>query len=254
MARYPATPDAPNDGAKPTKGGDKAANRKNPAEAKIPLSPAQRRARARRRLNGADSRIDTHENRRDYYRDIINRREIVKVKPNGDRIVIRLSELEVEEFRAKRLMEDAHILQAKHDRAQYQRECDTLLGMTTSNLRQSLKNARATEYARRMGPKTSEAVLNAIKGDPSFPEIRLIALGERKEFRTALWNLVVKVSPELKEEFEGKPKLFTRVVEILHDEIRPVKEEPAEEPSQAEEHPLPEEPIDDDAQEGGTNE
>jgi hypothetical protein len=252
MAQYPASTDAPNDGAEQTKNGDKAANRRNPAEVKVPLSPAQRSARARRRLNGAKSRISTHEDRRDYYREVIHRREIVKISPSGERLVIRLSESEVDDYRAKRLMEEALLLQAKHDRDEYQHECDTLLGMTTSNLRQSLKNARATEYARRMGPRTAEATLNAIKGDPAFPMLRRTALGERKGFRSALWNLVVKVNPDLKEEFEGKPKLFTRVVEILHDQLKPEKKEPAAESSSEEEHPLPVDKDDKDAQEGAT--
>lgn len=243
---------APVNGADTNNGTDNGANRKKTSKANAAMSPAQRRDRARRRLKGAESRIETHEDRRDYYREIINRREIVKVKRNGERIVIQLSELDVEEYRAKKLMEEALLMQAKNDRNEYKAECDSLLGMNTAGLRQSLQNGRATEYARRMGPKTAEKVLVTVKGDEAFGNLQRSAEGKRKVFRTILWDIIVKVSPELKEELEDKPKLFTRVLDILQDQLKPVKKElPQQQPKPENQAPSEQQPKPE-SQEGGT--
>ncbi len=242
---------APVNGADTTNGTDYAAIRKISAMSKIPLSAAQRRDRARRRLKGAESRIETHEDRRDYYREIVNRREIVKIKRNGDRIVIQLSELDVEEYRAKKLMEEALLMQAKHDRDEYKQERDSLLGMNTAGLRQSLQNGRATEYARRMGPKTAEKVLAVVKENEAFGNLQRSAEGKRKEFRSILWDILVKVSPELKEELEDKPKLYTRVLDILQDQLKPVKQELPEQQPKSEEKKIPEKQTKPEDQEGG---
>jgi hypothetical protein len=219
------TNNAPVNGADTNNGTDNGANRKKTSKANAAMSPAQRRDRARRRLKGAESRIETHEDRRDYYREIINRREIVKVKRNGDRIVLQLSELDVENYRAKKLMEEALLMQAKNDRIEYRTECDSLLGMNTAGLRQTLQNGRATEYARRMGPKTAEKVLAVVKENKAFGNLQHSAKGKRKVFRSILWDIIVNVSPELKEELEDKPKLYTRVLDILQDQLKPVKQE-----------------------------
>jgi hypothetical protein len=245
------TKHTPTNGVDTTNGNDNAANRKAPSKANVAMSPAQRRDRARRRLKGAESRIETHEDRRDYYREIINRREIVKVKRNGERIVLQLTELDVENYRAKKLMEEALLMQAKNDRIEYRTECDSLLGMNTAGLRQTLQNGRATEYARRMGPKTAEKVLVAVKGDASFGNLQLSAEKKRKVFRTILWDIIVKVSPELKEELEDKPKLYTRVLDILQDQLKPVKKEMPQQQTKPEEKEIPEQQKKSETQEGG---
>ncbi len=246
------TNNAPVNGTDTTNGTDNAATRKTSAMSKVPLSAAQRRDRARRRLKGAESRIETHEDRRDYYREIVNRREIVKIKRNGDRIVIQLSELDVEEYRAKKLMEEALLMQAKHDRDEYKQERDSLLGMNNAGLRQSLQNGRATEYARRMGPKTAEKVLAVVKGNEAFGNLQRSAEGKRKGFRTILWDIIVKGSPELKEELEDKPKLYTRVLDILQDQLKPVKQEIPQQQTKPEKKELPEQQTKPEVQEEGT--
>jgi hypothetical protein len=206
---------------KPTNDSNNSPKGKAPSKTIAALSSIQRRARARRRLKGAEERINTHREHRDFYRDVIKRREIIKTKSNGDRITVQLSEFDVEEFRAKKLMEEAHLMQAKLDQNEYQKECESLLGSNTAGILQTLQSGRSTEYARRMGPRTAEKVLDAVKVDEGFENLKQKTSGKRKEFRVILWDLIVKVSPELKKEFEVKPKLFTRVVELLEEQLKP---------------------------------
>lgn len=216
---------APPNGVKITNGTEEKSKRKAASKQIGSLTPEQKRARARRKMKGAEKRIATHEDRRDNYRDIINRREITKTNSKGDLIHVPLSEVDVQEYRAKKLMEEALIMKSKNQFDSHKSEYELILGSTNASLIQALQTGRSTEYARRMGPKTAEKVLEVVKVNKGFADLKKKASGKRKEFRIALWNLVEKANAELKTEFEAKPKLFTRVVEILEEQLKAVKVE-----------------------------
>jgi len=183
-------------------------------------------ARRKRRMKGAERRMATHKARLDRYRKIIAERAVESTTREGEHVTKPLAEPEWDEYRMKRLVEEAKYMAAKRDYIAYREMYESRVAANSDALRELLASERATVFANRNARRYTRVVVEKLRkgeagGSPILKNLSpLTKGGHRKEFRAAVMKFLKDVDPITSELFEKKPKLFSRVIEELAAQIR----------------------------------
>jgi hypothetical protein len=176
----------------------------------------------KRRMKGAKRRISTHQIRINKYRTIIRERAVKSVDKEKVEKILHLGEPEVEEYRMKLLKEKGLLMAAKRDEDVHRTMYEELVGENTADFRAILKDERDEAFARRFGRTNATKVMGMIKSsEATFSRfLNLAEPGSRPKFRSEIKLIVDEADAKLAELFDRKPKLFTRVIEVLVEELR----------------------------------
>ena len=181
--------------------------------------------RQKRLMKGAKRRMMKHKTNIARYRKIIGERAVLHISKDGQPSTIHLGETDVEEYRMKRLKEEAAYMAASRDYNAHREMFEDLVGSNSDGIREILRSERAAVFANRNSGRYTALVMEHLKkgeasGDKTITNLLpLTQTGHRKEFREAIGKFVKVVDPKTSAFFENKPKLYSRVIENLIAEL-----------------------------------